>query len=216
MEDLMKELIDSVSNLNKFSWSDAISLISLIAAWITIILLLKDKAEDKRPYLQITFELVRDNLACIVLRNVGKVPLIIKDLKFDENFVKQLPKEDQNGLNNSNLNKITIFPNTKWIICLGVIIPEILEKYKLTELKINYKYSKLSKKKIYNENVLIDFKQYSRFLVYVSEMNELQMENKKIEKELKTANNELKNIKSTIVQYANINDRCTSTIVNGY
>lgn len=129
MEELMKQLIDSVNNLGKFSWNEAIALFSLFAAWITIVLLLKDKFESKRPYLQITFELVRDNLTCIVLRNVGNVPLEIKKLNLDESFVKQLPKGEQEGLLNNNISKMKIFPNKQWIICLGVIVPEILERY---------------------------------------------------------------------------------------
>lgn len=47
MEELIRELIDSINNLNKFSWSDAISILSLIGAWITIIILIKDKMESK-------------------------------------------------------------------------------------------------------------------------------------------------------------------------
>ena len=50
MEQLIRELIQSVDNLNKFSWSDLISLVSLIGAWITIFFLIKDKIENKRPY----------------------------------------------------------------------------------------------------------------------------------------------------------------------
>lgn len=50
MELLIRELIQSVDNLNKSSWSDLISLVSLIGAWITIFFLIKDKVENKRPY----------------------------------------------------------------------------------------------------------------------------------------------------------------------
>ena len=159
MEELIEKLIESVNNLSEFSWSDFISLLSLIGAWITIFILIKDKLDSKRPYLQITFELVRDNLACIVLRNVGNVPLEIKKLHFDDSFIKQLPEQDQIGLNDNALNKITIFPNRQWILSLGVIIPDILEHYELKMLSINYSYSKLGKRKQYSEKVIIDFKQ---------------------------------------------------------
>lgn len=214
MEELIKKLIESVNNLNEFSWSDFISLLSLVGAWITIFLLLKDKFDSKRPYLQITFELVRDNLACIVLRNVGSVPLEIKKLHFDDKFIEQLPERDRFGLNDDTLNKITIFPNRQWILSLGVIIPDILENYELKSLSIDFSYSKLCKNKTYAEKVVIDFRQYSRFLVYISEVNELMNQNKKIEKELKTINNQMKNI-STIVQYANIKDKNMNTLVSG-
>ena len=79
--------------------------------------------------MQITFELVRDNLTCIVLRNVGNVPLEIKKLNLDESFVKQLPEGEQEGLLNNNISNMKIFTNKKWIICLGVIVPDILERY---------------------------------------------------------------------------------------
>ena len=202
--------------MKEFTVSDIISLLSLIGAWITIIMLIKDKLESKRPYLQITFELVRDNLACIVLRNVGKVPLDIKKLELDEKFVNQLPKEDQKGLIDKNINNIRIFPGKQWILCLGVIIPEILENYSLKELNIKYKYSKTGKKKKYSEETNIDFKQYSRFLVYVSEIDELINENQKIEKELKSINKEVKNISASIVSYLNISDKYIKSIVNSY
>ena len=215
MEELIEKLIESVNNLSEFSWSDFISLFSLIGAWITIFMLIKDKLDNRRPYLQITFELVRDNLACIVLRNVGNVPLEIKKLHFDDSFIKQLPEQDQIGLNDNALNKITIFPNRQWILSLGVIIPDILEHYELKMLSINYSYSKLGKRKQYSEKVIIDFKQYSRFLVYISELNELNNQSKKLEKELKMINKELKKI-STLVQYANVQDKYVNTLVSGY
>ena len=216
MENLMKQLIESVNNLSKFSWSDAISLLSLIGAWITILFLVKDKIENKRPYLQITFELVRDNLTCIVLRNVGNVPLEIKKLKLDEKFIKQLPKTEQEGLLDNNINNMKIFTGKQWILCLGVIVPEILERYELTTLNIEYEYSKIGKRKKYKETTEIDFKQYSRMLVYVSEIDELKNENKKIEKEMKNISKEVKNIRTTVVQYSNIQDKYISTIVNGH
>lgn len=216
MEELIKQLIESVNDLGKFSWNEAIALFSLLAAWITIILLLKDKFESKRPYLQITFELVRDNLTCIVLRNVGNVPLEIKKLNLDEEFVKQLPEREQEGLLNNNISKMKIFPNKQWIICLGVIVPDILEHYEKKVLNIDYEYSKIGKRKKYKESTEIDFKQYSRMLVYVSEIDELRNQNKKIEKEMKNINKEVKNIRATIIQYANVEDTYTKTIVNGY
>lgn len=95
MEDLLKELINSVNNLNSFSWNDFINILALIGSWITILFLLIERREHNRPYLQITFELVRSSLACIVLTNIGNVPLTIRNLKFDEEFIKQLPEAEQ-------------------------------------------------------------------------------------------------------------------------
>lgn len=53
-------------------------------------------------------------------------------------------------------------------------------------------------------------------LVYVSEIDELKNENKKIERKMKNIIKEIKNIRGTIVQYANIESTNTKTIVNGY
>lgn len=216
MEQLIRELIQSVDSLNKFSWSDLISLVSLIGAWITIFFLIKDKVENKRSYLQITFELVRDNLTCIVLRNVGNVPLELKKIKFDEDFVNQLPERERTGLIDNKINNMKIFPGKQWIICLGVIVPEILENYEIKSLRIDYEYSKIGKKRKYKESTDVDFIQYSRMLVYVSEIDELRSQNKKLERELKNISKEVKNIRATVVNYANLKDKYTSTLVNGY
>lgn len=61
-------------------------------------LLLKERSEKNRPYMQISFELVRSTLACIVLRNVGTVPLEVKSLTFNETFTKQLQTKTQERL----------------------------------------------------------------------------------------------------------------------
>ena len=53
-------------------------------------------------------------------------------------------------------------------------------------------------------------------LVYVSEIDELRSQNKKLERELKNISKEVKNIRATVVNYANLKDKCTSTLVNGY
>lgn len=216
MEQLIRELIQSVDNLNKFSWGDLISLVSLIGAWITIFFLIKDKIENKRPYLQITFELVRDNLTCIVLRNVGNVPLELKQIKFGEDFVNQLPERERSGLIDNKINNMKIFPGKQWIICLGVIVPEILENYEIKSLRIDYEYSKIGKKRRYKETTDVDFTQYSRMLVYVSEIDELRNQNKKLERKLKNITKEVKNIRATVVNYANLKDTNMRTLVSGY
>lgn len=216
MESLMRELIISIDKLSSFSWNDMIALGALIGSWVTIFFLLIERCEKNRPYLQINFELIRSNLACVVLRNTGNVPLILKKLEFDKEFIKQLPNEEKKGLEKLKIKNIRIFPGKQWIVCLGVIIPEILENYKKKNLEITYSYSKINRKKQYNENIEIDFEQYSRFLVYVSEIDELREVNKKIEKNIENTNKELKKIYASIVQYQNINQTNIKTIINGY
>lgn len=216
MEQKMDELIKSINNLSVFSWSDLINLIALIGSWITIFLLLKEKYENNRPYLQISFELVRSNLTCIVLRNVGKVPLVLTNIHYDEAFINQLDERDRKYLNDNKINKLTIFPGKEWIVCLGVIVPDILNNFDKKLLSVDYEYKKLNGIRKYKENTEIDFEQYSRFLVYISEIDELMQVNKKIESNTKNLEKRLKNIETSIVQYHNIQDTFINTIVNGY
>lgn len=216
MEKLMKELIETVNRSNSFSWNEIIGIIALVCSWITIGFLLLERHEKNRPYLQITFELVRSNLACLVLRNVGNVPLSLKELIYDEEFIKQLPEDDYKRLKEQKITDMKIFPGKQWIICLGVIIPEILEKYEKTDIEIKYAYSKLNRNKRYKEETVIDFNQYSKFLVYISEIDELTRVNEKIVKDTNTMKKELKKISANIVSYADLTQRVSSNIVTGY
>lgn len=215
MEDLLRELIDSVNNLNSFSWNDFINILALIGSWITIVFLLIERREHNRPYLQITFELVRSSLACIVLTNTGNVPLTIRNLKFDEEFIKQLPETEQKLLRKQK-NDIRIFPEKKWIICLGVITSDILNNFEKKNLDISYSYSKINKKKIYKDTSNIDFEQYSGFLVYVSEIDELKQVNDKIEKHTKEINKEIKKVSASLVQYQNLESKFINSIIERY
>ena len=101
--------------------------------------------------------MVRDNLTCIVLRNVGNVPIELKQIKFDEDFVNQLPKRERSGLIDNKINNMKIFTGKQWIICLGVIVPEILENYEIKSLRIDYEYSKIGKKRRYKETTDVNF-----------------------------------------------------------
>lgn len=215
MEDLLKELINSVNNLNSFSWNDFINILALIGSWVTIVFLLIERREHNRPYLQITFELVRSNLACIVLTNTGNVPLTIRNLKFDEKFIKQLPEREQKLLRQKK-NDIRIFPDKKWIICLGVITSDILDKFDKKNLEISYSYSKINKKKFYKDTSNIDFEQYSGFLVYVSEIDELKQVNDKIEKNTKEINEEIRKVSASLVQYQNLESEFINSIIERY
>ncbi len=212
MENLLKELINSVNNLNSFSWNDFINILALIGSWITIVFLLIERREHNRPYLQITFELVRSSLACIVLTNTGNVPLTIRNLKFDEEFIKQLPETEQKLLRKQK-NDIRIFPGKKWIICLGVTTSDILNNFEKKNLEISYSYSKINKNKIYQDSSNIDFEQYSGFLVYVSEIDELKQVNDKIEKHTKEINKEIKKVSASLVQYQNLESKFINSII---
>ena len=74
-KELLQRLVEAVEKLNSAPSEDTIiAFFALVAAWITIAFLLVERHEKNRPYLQISFELVRSTLACIVLRNTGSCP----------------------------------------------------------------------------------------------------------------------------------------------
>ena len=62
-EELARELIEAVKSNNSFSWEIMINILALVASWITIVFLLKERSENNRPYVQISFELIR---SCLV------------------------------------------------------------------------------------------------------------------------------------------------------
>jgi NTP pyrophosphatase (non-canonical NTP hydrolase) len=127
-----------------------------------------------------------------------------------------LPERERTGLIDNKINNMKIFPGKQWIVCLGVIVPEILNNYEIKSLRIDYEYSKIGKKRKYKETTDVDFTQYSRMLVYVSEIDELKNQNKKLERELKNITKEVKSIRATVVNYANLNDTNMKTLVSGY
>ena len=134
MEELLERLVIAVEQQNSaFPWDNVISILALIASWITIFFLLKERSEKNRPYMQISFELVRSTLACVVLRNVGTVPLEVNSLTFNETFTKQLQTKTQERLKRKESTSIVIFPGQKWIISFDTnvfnIINEFNEKY---------------------------------------------------------------------------------------
>ena len=176
IKELLERLVIAVENLNLSSTWNAdtiISLFALIGAWFTIILLLIERHERNRPYLQISFELVRSTLACIVLRNTGTCPLKIKSLEFNTDFITQLPLEVQERLNKKKNTDISIFPNRQWVFSFDVNVFEIINKYAKKQVKINYKYNAIGKcKRVYSEETIIDFEEYSGILDYISDLDE--------------------------------------------
>ena len=130
MEELLERLVIAVEQQNSaFPWDSVISILALIASWVTIFFLLKERSEKNRPYMQISFELVRSTLACIVLRNVGTVPLEVKSLMFNETFTKQLQAKTQERLKKKESTSIVIFPNQKWVISFDTNVFNIINDF---------------------------------------------------------------------------------------
>ena len=145
-----------------------------------------------RPYMQISFELVRSTLACIVLRNAGTVPLEVKSLTFNENFTKQLQTKTQERLKRKESTSIVIFPGQKWIISFDTNIFNIIKEFDEKKVRIDYKYSKCRKKKVYNETVEIDFSEYGGFLDYISEVDEFKQSVDDLRKSMENIDKDIK------------------------
>lgn len=184
MEDLIQQLIIAVENTSKSNGWEIISAICSAVSLVAIAVLLVERNEKKRPYLQITFELVRDNLVCLVLRNVGEVPAVLQGISYGKEFVKQLPAGGQEHLCNRENMALIIHPGQQWVIDLDVISSTVL-KYECRTLEITLKYAKPEKpSKLYTEETAICFNDYSNFLVYISEIDELRKAIKAMDKSL--------------------------------
>lgn len=212
-EELSRELIDAIKTSNSFSWDTMISILALVASWITIMFLIKDKIESKKPYAQISFELVRDNLACLVIRNVGNVPLTLRSLRLDDKFIKQIGEDKRETLINKENISVNIFPGKMWVLCLGVAIHEIM-KYETKTLHIDYAYSKKGRKHLHIDDEDVDFDQYRNFMLYISEIDELKNVNKKIGKNIEKNTKELEKIHTIINRYATLEDSFSRYVID--
>lgn len=191
MENAIRELTEAINQMNGgIDWASAISAVCSVVSLIAIVVLLVERKEKQRPYLQISFELVKSSLVCLVIRNVGTTPAKLHEISFNEDFVKQLPaKAAEHSKDRKNMN-ISIYPQNQWVLCLDVITPTVLS-YENTKLEITYVYSAKGKKKKYKEGEIVEFKDYSGFLVYISEMDEMRGEIKKLGTTLEKLNKNL-------------------------
>ena len=195
MEELLERLVIAVEQQNSaFPWDSVISILALIASWVTIFFLLKERSEKNRPYMQISFELVRSTLACVVLRNVGNVPLEVKSLTFNETFTKQLQAKKQERLKKKESTSIVIFPGQKWIISFDTNVFDIINSFNEKTIRIDYKYSGYRKKKFYNETIEIDFSEYGGFLHYISEVDEFKNSVDNLKKSMESIDKDIKKL----------------------
>lgn len=174
MEDLMRELIEVIRETNSgLDWASIISAICSIISLIAIIILLKERSEKRRPYLQASFELIRSSLTCIVIRNVGDVPAKLYGVVFYNDFIKQLPEKVQDRLRSKEDTNISIYPKQQLVISLDVITADVLQ-FTEKNLKITIKYSSIQNEHAkYTEDSEIAFGDYEGFLIYISEIDEL-------------------------------------------
>lgn len=185
MEEAINRLSETIQLSNgNWDWASAISALCSLISLIAIIILLIERLERKRPYMQVSFQLLRDSLVCLVFKNVGEVPLTLKSVQYDEDFMKQVPKTASSDFFNKENANITIFPTQQWVVSLRDSTPNVT-KYNNTVLHIKYTYSSKSKKKLYSENTTIDFKDYGGYIVYISEQDEIKKEIKLLAKNTK-------------------------------
>ncbi|HHT95418.1 MAG TPA: hypothetical protein GXZ71_05970, partial [Clostridiaceae bacterium] len=60
MENAIRELSETIQQVNMhFNWPSAISAVCSVVSLLAIVVLLKERAEKKRPYLQVSLELIR-------------------------------------------------------------------------------------------------------------------------------------------------------------
>lgn len=171
--DLMERIATALEQQNGIPiWEILINIIPWAGVLITIVFLLIERIEKQRPYLEISFELVRSTLACLLIRNVGTVPAELKSMKFNSEFIEQLERGKIQSLKNKQEMNVVIYPGKSWILSLDKNVFDVIG-FSNTKLKIEYEYSKLKKKKTYSETATIDFEEYASFLVYLSEIDEL-------------------------------------------
>lgn len=198
-----KEIVDAINKTNNFSIGDFINSLLLVCSIITIIFLLIDKYSKGRPYLQVSIELIRSSLACVVIRNVGEVSLSLKKITFDKEFIEQLPDYAQKYFKDTKINNLLLHPGSKWVMCFGTSINDILKNYDKKATLIKYEYTKLNGKKVYREEYLADFEQISHFLVYISEIDELSNE---VEKSTNKLSKKLTEIEKEVISFRNLNE----------
>ena len=144
--------------------------------------------------MQISFELVRSTLACVVLRNVGTVPLEVKSLIFNETFTKQLQTKTQERLKKKESTSIVIFPGQKWIISFDTNVFNIINDFEEKTVKIDYRYFKYGKKKPYDDKIEIDFSEYAGFLDYISEVDEFKNSVDNLKKSMESIDKDIKKL----------------------
>lgn len=209
-------------------WPSAISAFCSAVSLIAIILLLVERFEKKRPYLQISFELVKSSLVCLVIRNVGTEPAKLHSIKFDKDFVKQLPPAGQIHTQDRENMNISIYPGQQWVLSLNAITSTVLE-YENTKLVVEIEYFAKSQhfcsrlfRRAYKENETIEFTDYERFLVYISETDELKQEIRRLGVTLKGVENSLNKLTQKCSfnidteTYESLGDKTASKIITGY
>ncbi|MGN1383245.1 MAG: hypothetical protein ACI4W2_10585 [Eubacterium sp.] len=211
IEELLERLVVAIEQQNAgISWDSIISLFALIASWITITLLLIERHEKKRPYLMISFQLVRSSLATLVFCNTGEVPLEIKSFTINRDFASQLDKTTQKRISKMSTTSIVVYPGKQWVLSLNKIVPDIVNDFDVQKIDMKYSYREVGKSKTYTETTFIDIGDYGVFLTYISETDELRHEIANLEKKMDKLTSALKVKESNDLDISDIKNTITS------
>ena len=151
-----------------------ISVLAFVVSVIPVIILLRERAEKFDPQLVVSFEIIRSSLACVVLKNTGQVPLALSSLKFQEDWLNAVNSHGNlNELLTLKETCVVVHPEQQHVISFSA---NHFELPKDKSLLIEYKYHKLpktNKTKIITDKIEFDPKQYDLFLLYKSDIDEL-------------------------------------------
>ena len=178
-----------------------LSLLAIIISTITLIVrsipVRYSWLEKNEPRLVVSFEIVRGDYACVVIRNTGKVALELNKLKFKDDYLKKLAQISEEHVIGGTLlpiepelekikalenTSIIFLPNQQWVLYLQTRIPTIIAKLKIP-MEIEYEYCKLPKKKrikTKRESVVYNVEHYGAFWSYKSELGEIENAIRKI------------------------------------
>ena len=124
--------------------------------------------------------------------------------------------QDRNDL------QISIYPKQQWVISLGILTNKIFD-YKCHTLHATLKYTDIgkntSKKPKYIEKSHVCFDDYGRFLIYISEIDELGKVLKDLNRNIKMTGEKIAkaysiapdSVKTT--SYSNVEDKYNTTLV---
>jgi hypothetical protein len=173
-----------IALIKSWNWDLIISISSIIlqaASLVAIVILLIERSEKKRPYLQVAYEVLRGSLVCIVINNVGDVAARVNSFKCNDDFCTQLPEKVQNHFKGLLNTDFVVVPNQKWVLSLNINSFDIINEFKQKEATFIIRYSRLDGKKKCTEKATVNFSSYGGFLIYQSEMDEMRKEVKKVE-----------------------------------
>lgn len=222
---LTKEMTSIGIWASRIGAADLAAIVSAVCSAIslaTVVILLIERKEKKRPYLQISFELIRSSLVCLVIRNVGEVPAVLNEVTFNPEFVKQMPIAAQRNAENRTDLSISLHPKQQWVLCLDETTTNVLN-YHNTRLEVGFAYSAKGKKKAkYRDTEVIEFTDYGRFMVYISETDDLKYEIRSLTKAMNGTLHLLNRIAkqqpsaAKIDRYQNIDDDHTRVKITEY